>query len=655
MPAAAAAAAHSVVFCASVTAASPPPPPPPPSSSSSMATAAASRLLSPGLSVSTSFDTGLPTTTTAPPAAAAVNRPPHVVNNHHHHQHLLAAPTKRNSNNNSPSPSPLTPTIEALLWKIDLVDQAGCADLAVIDEEEDNNAMTVTAAAAVHRGGGSAAAAAAAALVVADAVAADPRRDLVVETPKSTISPAAANTEPAAAVAVAVAATAAEAELMGSRRSSDSSTTSCTSSSTTTTTTTTSTSSSDAFTCTALRRETASTLPPPQTQTGKPPLAERRRSRSNSHSELAKTAVGLRQIARKIGRAQLIWDQQPKTVLLVTKIHDEQLVRITHQVAKWLAQEMDLTVLVENRMENDPAFNLIGLRESLLPREDKIRFWDNAFCASAAGAASVDFLITLGGDGTVLYAAWLFQQKCPPIIPFRLGSLGFLTTFDFGTFRKSVSDLVLGPGLQKGLRMNFRMRFSCTVVRHDPSINFNTPAYGGGAHGDTFEILNDLTIDRGPSPFMSQLELYGNENHLTTIHADGLTISTPTGSTAYSLSSGGSLVHPDVSAILVTPICPHTLSFRPMILPDTMEVRIAVPDDSRATAFASFDGRKRVCLGRGDAVVVRAGVWPVPTVCWEDQSKDWFKGLERCLGWNKRERQKGLVGGGETGMDGIVW
>ncbi|KAJ3134209.1 hypothetical protein HDU90_005306 [Geranomyces variabilis] len=626
-----------LLFCASFSAASSATP-----SSSTSSTSSRLGLVSPGLSVTTfnlsAASAGAAGTATAsagagknaPPAvrardaektadhsagvsaeAAATANRPHIVNN-------LLAPNKRHfTGGNSPSPSPLTPTIEALLWKIDLVDQAGC-DLAVIDEED----------AAAHK---------------PPALAAN--ADQLVETPTSSLDqPTAAPVAAGARVAQA-----AEAELVGSRRSSDSSTTSSII-----------TDSSDDHTTAsaALRREVAA-APSPMSATGKPPLAERRRSRSNSHSELAKTAVGLRHIARKIGRAQLIWDHQPQTVLLVTKIHDEQLIRITHQVAKWLAQEMGLTVLVEDRMENDPVFNLPGLREQLRATEasadksDKIRFWNNEFCASASGAASVDFLITLGGDGTVLYAAWLFQQKCPPIIPFRLGSLGFLTTFDFSNFRKSVSDLVLGPGLQKGLRMNFRMRFSCTVVRHDTTADYT--AHGGGAHGETFEILNDLTIDRGPSPFMSQLELYGNENHLTTIHADGLTISTPTGSTAYSLSSGGSLVHPDVSAILVTPICPHTLSFRPMILPDTMEVRIAVPDDSRATAFASFDGRKRVCLGRGDAVVVRAGVWPVPTVCWEDQSRDWFKGLERCLGWNKRERQKGLVGGGETGMDGIPW
>lgn len=85
---------------------------------------------------------------------------------------------------------------------------------------------------------------------------------------------------------------------------------------------------------------------------------------------------------------------------------------------------------------------------------------------------------------------------------------------------------------------------------------------------------------------------------MTTVQADGLTVSTPTGSTAYSLSAGGSLVHPEIPALLITPICPHTLSFRPMLLPDSMELRICVPFNSRSTAWASFDGRGRVELKR---------------------------------------------------------
>lgn len=188
------------------------------------------------------------------------------------------------------------------------------------------------------------------------------------------------------------------------------------------------------------------------------------------------------------------------------------------------------------------------------------------------------------------------------------------------------------------MRVNLRMRFTCTVYRAYgddetckrravrsgktggifmksltregwDAIESGTPVSTPGGRDkeikcfstravESFEVLNDLVVDRGPSPYVSQLELFGDEHHMTTVQADGLTVSTPTGSTAYSLSAGGSLVHPEIPAILITPICPHTLSFRPMLLPDSMELRICVPYNSRSTAWASFDGRGRVELRR---------------------------------------------------------
>lgn len=160
---------------------------------------------------------------------------------------------------------------------------------------------------------------------------------------------------------------------------------------------------------------------------------------------------------------------------------------------------------------------------------------------------------------------------------------------------------------------------------------------------ETFEILNDLVVDRGPSPFVSMLEVFADNNHLTTSQADGLCISTPTGSTAYSLSAGGSLVHPEIPAILITPICPHTLSFRPMLLPDSMELRISVPYHSRSNAWASFDGRGRIEIQRGDHIKVTASPYPFPTVMPEDQPSPWFDSVSRTLNWNQRQKQKSFV------------
>merc|ERR1712093_2685 len=160
---------------------------------------------------------------------------------------------------------------------------------------------------------------------------------------------------------------------------------------------------------------------------------------------------------------------------------------------------------------------------------------------------------------------------------------------------------------------------------------------------ESFEVLNDLVVDRGPSPYVSLLELFGDEHHMTTVQADGLCVATPTGSTAYSLSAGGSLVHPEIPTLLITPICPHTLSFRPMLLPDSMELRISVPYNSRSTAWASFDGRGRVEIRQGDHIKVTASQYPFPTVCADKQSTDWFQAITRTLKWNERQRQKSFV------------
>lgn len=326
----------------------------------------------------------------------------------------------------------------------------------------------------------------------------------------------------------------------------------------------------------------------------------------------------------------------------------------------------------------------------------------------------VDLIITMGGDGTVLYAAWLFQRVTPPILPFHLGTLGFLTVFEHADYEQIVERVFGGAEAQgsnypsveinalqqpsrRGFRINLRMRLKCSVYRartvqtpamgfygekkstqpgnqldehygtrsesfdstslrtgnhvfeHADQINKNSPAQPSKLPipDEEFHILNDVVVDRGPSPYMSSLEVFGDGEHLTTVQADGLVLATPTGSTAYSLSAGGSIVHPLVSAISLTPICPHTLSFRPMLLPDSMEIKIVVPKDSRSSAWASFDGRHRLKLERGDALVVQTSEYPVPTMCNKNQTSDWFGGLRRSLGWNERAAyiQKSFVWG----------
>ncbi|KAH9485278.1 ATP-NADH kinase YEF1 [Psilocybe cubensis] len=412
---------------------------------------------------------------------------------------------------------------------------------------------------------------------------------------------------------------------------------------------------------------------------------------------LAETAVGVREMSKQ----------------LVTKARDNRLIKLTRELALYLmlkhrrGSQRGLVVYVDNQLRTSRRFDAEGIErdhpELFVPfprrrtssthsvsslsststhKEDhdegQLRYWTSSMCNHSPHL--FDFVVTLGGDGTVLFTSWLFQRVVPPVLPFALGSLGFLTNFDFADHQA-----VMDSAIDNGIRVNLRMRFTCTVYRAVANEegkgrkavkkgetgeimmkNIEKGGWealeGGFSMGDgksssrdkeimcfttrpaeTFEVLNDLVVDRGPSPYVSLLELFGDEHHMTTVQADGLTVSTPTGSTAYSLSAGGSLVHPEIPALLITPICPHTLSFRPMLLPDSMELRICVPFNSRSTAWASFDGRGRVELKQGDHIKVTASKYPFPTVCADKQSTDWFHAISRTLKWNERERQKSFV------------
>ncbi|KAK4520957.1 uncharacterized protein ATC70_006841 [Mucor velutinosus] len=422
-----------------------------------------------------------------------------------------------------------------------------------------------------------------------------------------------------------------------------------------------------------------------------------------SHTDrLSDTAEVVREVSRKIGKTKVKWDN-PKTVMVITKPGDMSLIGMTRELALWFMKTskacQGVKVFVDQKLKASKGFKYQKILQHCPEAEERLGFWTPEICAIQP--KMFDFIVTLGGDGTVLFASWLFQTYVPPVIPFHLGSLGFLTPFDFEKF-----DIYLTKVMDSGMRVNLRGRLTCTVYRREyqsegqkKSVKLRNvlrnPVTGKIKIGDwctenklqkkhrkkfgevdgedygteeedldetedefaekrqipcfttvpveKYQVINDLVIDRGPSPYMSLLELFGDNKHLTTVQADGLAISTPTGSTAYSLSANGSLTHPEIHATLITPICPHTLSFRPTLVPDSMELRICVPFNSRNTAWASFDGRGRIELKQGDHIKVTASKYSFPTVCKQDQATDWFNSLSKCLHWNKRERQKSFA------------
>jgi NAD+ kinase len=379
-----------------------------------------------------------------------------------------------------------------------------------------------------------------------------------------------------------------------------------------------------------------------------PPQDRAMQSRLLTKKQLSDMATSVRSLAKKLGSVRV--KLRIKTVFLLTKAHDQTLIGKTRDVAKWLlSKERDVPyiVYVEDTLEHNKAFDAAGILEDNPEYEGRLKYWNNELAKRKPH--TFDFVVTLGGDGTVLYASWLFQRVVPPVLSFALGSLGFLTKFDFNQYEDTLT-----RAFRDGVTISLRLRFEGTIMRSqrkpDGVERRDLVEELEGEEGDdhrthkperTFEILNDIVVDRGPNPTMSTIELFGDEEHLTTVQADGICVATPTGSTAYNLAAGGSLCHPENPVILVTAICAHTLSFRPVILPDSMVLRIGVPYDARANSWASFDGRERVELCPGDYVTISASRYPFANVMPPGRrSEDWINSLSRTLQWNSRQRQK---------------
>ncbi|KAJ0502535.1 putative phosphotransferase with an alcohol group as acceptor [Helianthus annuus] len=314
----------------------------------------------------------------------------------------------------------------------------------------------------------------------------------------------------------------------------------------------------------------------------------------------------------------LKWESPPQTVLILTKPNSTSVKVICAEMVRWL-KEKKLNIYVEPRVRTELV------TESAY--YDFVQTWkdDDGFLLLHE---KVDLVVTLGGDGTVLWAASMFKGPVPPIVPFSLGSLGFMTPFHSEQYKECLKSILQGP-----ISITLRHRLQCHVIRESAKTEDETE--------EPILVLNEVTIDRGISSFLTNLECYCDNSFVTCVQGDGLILSTTSGSTAYSLAAGGSMVHPQVPGILFTPICPHSLSFRPLILPEYVTLRIQVALNSRGPAWVSFDGKDRKQLSQGDALVCSMSIWPVPTACRGDSTNDFLHSIHEGLHWNLRKTQSG--------------
>ena len=228
--------------------------------------------------------------------------------------------------------------------------------------------------------------------------------------------------------------------------------------------------------------------------------------------------------------------------------------------------------------------------------------------------ARADVAIVIGGDGTMLGAARQLACKRVPLVGVNQGRLGFMTDIARCDMLTCMDDLLEGRFVPEG-----RMLLDATVLREGAPLTVNM-------------ALNDVVVDKGPIGRMLELELFIDGEFIYKLRADGLIVTTPTGSTAYSLAANGPILHPSHTGIGIVPLCPHALTNRPIVVGDRslLELRVVSAQDPRV----HFDGQVTVDLQRGDAIRVRRSEH---TICFlHPPGYSYFSMLRQKLHWSAR-------------------
>jgi len=236
-------------------------------------------------------------------------------------------------------------------------------------------------------------------------------------------------------------------------------------------------------------------------------------------------------------------------------------------------------------------------------------------CSKVEIAKRADLIVVLGGDGTLLSVARLVERPSVPILGVNLGGLGFIT---------EVAVDELESVLTKTLTGDFSVEERMTL---------EVQVYSKKRRPKKFRILNDAVIAKGARSRIIDLETYVGKEYLCTYKADGLIIATPTGSTAYSLAAGGPILYPSLGAIALSPICPHTLTNRPIVVSSKSTIRVTLRS-AGDTVILSPDGQQGVLLKNGD--VVEARDYGVPVSLVKAPSRSYFEVLRNKLKWGER-------------------
>ncbi len=273
-----------------------------------------------------------------------------------------------------------------------------------------------------------------------------------------------------------------------------------------------------------------------------------------------------------------------------------------------------IIALFPNTLKSQAKTIAIGIREFLTQHGVTVVADDaeakvlDAVPLSTIDPATVDFMISLGGDGTILRLVHRHPELQVPLLGINLGGLGFMADIPINDIHTSLQDLLNG---------NYRV--SERVVMN-----------GETAHGETCFAVNEIVIHRAQNLCLIELAMYVDGNYLNTFSADGVIISTPSGSTAYSMAAGGPILTPELEAYVITPICPHTISNRPIVLMPKQEIQIQYTSDHDPVEVAN-DGFPSYKISSGDVFRIKRSERTFKLVSMPYH--DYFSTLRTKLGW----------------------
>ena len=230
-------------------------------------------------------------------------------------------------------------------------------------------------------------------------------------------------------------------------------------------------------------------------------------------------------------------------------------------------------------------------------------------------SGQVDLIVVLGGDGTLLATARALNRKPVPLLAVNLGGLGFLTVITREELFATLELVLAG-----NLRSERRVQIEADIVRADEVIA-------------SYLALNDAVLNKGAIARVLDFDVWVDSKFISTYKSDGLIVSTPTGSTAYSLAAGGPVIIPSVAAFIVTPICAHTLTNRPIVLPDSAAIEVAVKSQ-RESVYLTVDGQVGIALRSDDTVRIKRAASHVELI--QSPHKTYFEILRQKLKWGER-------------------